>query len=41
MMRIIIGAITVYAVLTTALYMIIKKSEIKIILKEKENENVK
>ena len=42
-LKAILAAITTYAILTTALYMIIKKAEIKIVLKEKEkeNENVK
>ena len=42
-MKTIIAALTIYAVITTFIYMVIKKAEIKIVLKEKEkeNENVK
>ena len=39
-MKTIIAALTIYAVITTFIYMIIKKAEIKIVLKEKDKENV-
>lgn len=38
-MKTIIAALTIYAVITTFIYMIIKRAEIKIVLKEKDKEN--
>lgn len=38
-MKTIIAALTIYAAITTFIYMIIKRAEIKIVLKEKDKEN--